>query len=243
MALATAVSIWGPRAARTAATSFFCLICLEAAAGHAGHGVGDGSFNLGSESSKNSSNQLLLPHLLGSSSSLGSRGLSGNSSKTLGLGLSSSCLLLCQGGHRGGGRLAGEGAGHGLSDRGGEGRDDLLYDSCFVDRRRGRLLLGFHRGQPVLAAALEAAALEVGGGRLASLLSGGSLHCRCDGRSQSAQNRFNHLTLAEAAAAAAKLGSTAAAEGGGTAAAKSAAAAKARAGEAGAGKSAAAAKT
>merc|ERR1719234_2798241 len=31
MALATAVSIWGPRAARTAATSFFCLICLEAA--------------------------------------------------------------------------------------------------------------------------------------------------------------------------------------------------------------------
>merc|ERR1719234_7204 len=32
MALATAVSIWGPRAARTAATSFFCLICLEATA-------------------------------------------------------------------------------------------------------------------------------------------------------------------------------------------------------------------
>lgn len=32
MALATAVSIWGPRAARTAATSFFCLICSEAAA-------------------------------------------------------------------------------------------------------------------------------------------------------------------------------------------------------------------
>jgi len=32
MALATAVSIWGPRAARTAATSFFCLISSEAAA-------------------------------------------------------------------------------------------------------------------------------------------------------------------------------------------------------------------
>lgn len=32
MALATAVSIWGPRAASTAATSFCCLICSEAAA-------------------------------------------------------------------------------------------------------------------------------------------------------------------------------------------------------------------
>jgi len=32
MALATAVSIWGPRAASTAATSFCRLICSEAAA-------------------------------------------------------------------------------------------------------------------------------------------------------------------------------------------------------------------
>jgi len=144
---------------------------------------------------------------------LGSRGLSSNSSKTLGLGLSSSCLLLCEGRHRGGGRLTGEGARHGLRDRGGERGDDLLHKGCFVERGG---LLGLHRGQPVLVASLEAAAaaLEVGGSCLASLLSGGSLHCRCDGRSKSAQNRFNHLTLAQAAAAAAKLGSAAAAEGG-----------------------------
>jgi len=145
---------------------------------------------------------------------LGSGGLSSNSSKTLGLSLSSSCLLLCEGRHRGGGRLTGEGARHGLCDRGGERGDDLLHKGCFVERGGG--LLGLHRGQPVLVASLEAAAaaLEVGGSCLASLLSSGSLHCRCDGRSKSAQNRFNHLTLAQAAAAAAELGRAAAAEGG-----------------------------
>ena len=88
-------------AARTEA----CLLLVgaqRASRAGAGHGVGNGGFNLGSESSEHGGDQLLPPHLLGSSSSLGSGGLGGNSSEALSLGFRSSRLLLGEAGHRGG---------------------------------------------------------------------------------------------------------------------------------------------